>query len=58
MSQILPTRENLWEGIQKEKIKQIIIANIEIGHKTVKDVPKKFLKDRKSWGDSFTTRKT
>ena len=58
MSQVLPTHENLWEGIQKEKLKQIIIANIEKGNKTVKDVTKKFLKNRKSWGDSFTTRKT
>ena len=52
LSQILSTH-NLWEGIQKEKLKQSIIAKIEKGNKT-KDVTKKLLEDCKSQGGPFT----
>ena len=53
MSQILLTHKNLWEGIQKEKLNQGIIAKIE--KDKAKDVTKKFLEDYKLWGRPFTT---
>ena len=34
LSQILSTHENLWEGIQTEKLKQRITDNTEKGNKT------------------------
>ena len=50
----ISTHKNLWEGTQKEKLNQGIIAKVEKSNKT-KDVTKKLLQDCKSCGGPFTT---
>ena len=47
LSQILTAHENLWEGTQKEKLNQRIIAKVEKVNK-IEDVTKQLLEDCKS----------